>query len=126
MKRLQYSPDYTEKMRELKKYLDFQLGEDVRKKVIKEIGTRVRSLREHEQIGISVRDKNHISGDRRLLGRVSIGVTTFKVARPVCVCGCSANPGGTLGRFRISFIRKNTILRRDFFGKSRHFRISFV
>ncbi|MBO4266502.1 MAG: type II toxin-antitoxin system RelE/ParE family toxin [Lachnospiraceae bacterium] len=43
-------------MRELKKYLDFQFGGDVRKKVIKEIGSRVRSLRENEQIGISVRE----------------------------------------------------------------------
>ena len=56
MKKLKYSPDYVEKMRELKKYLDFQFGGDVRKKVIKEIGSRVRSLRENEQIGISVRE----------------------------------------------------------------------
>ncbi|MBR1471644.1 MAG: type II toxin-antitoxin system RelE/ParE family toxin [Lachnospiraceae bacterium] len=56
MKKLKYSPDYTEKMRELKKYLDFQFGGDVRKRVIKEIGGSVRSLRENEQIGISVRE----------------------------------------------------------------------
>ena len=43
-------------MRELKKYLDFQFGGDVRKRVIKEIGGSVRSLRENEQIGISVRE----------------------------------------------------------------------
>ena len=63
MKKLMYSPDYTEKMRELKKYLDFQFGGDVRKKVIKEIGNRVRSLREHEQTGISVRDIYGVNTD---------------------------------------------------------------
>ncbi len=56
MKKLKYSPDYTEKIRELKKYLDFQFGVDVRKKVIKEIGSQVRSLRENENFGISVRN----------------------------------------------------------------------
>ncbi len=50
-------------MRELKKYLDFQFGEDVRKKVIKEIGSRVRSLREYEQQGVSVRDMYGVDTD---------------------------------------------------------------
>ena len=63
MKKLKYSPDYTEKMRELKKYLDFQFGGDVRKRVIKEIGSRVRSLRENEQIGISVREMYGVDTD---------------------------------------------------------------
>lgn len=63
MKELKYSPDYVEKMRELKKYLDFQFGGDVRKKVIKEIGSRVRSLRENEQIGISVREMYGVDTD---------------------------------------------------------------
>ena len=63
MKKLKYSPDYTEKMRELKKYLDFQFGGDVRKRVIKEIGNRVRSLRKHEQIGISIRDMYGVDTD---------------------------------------------------------------
>ncbi len=63
MKKLKYSPDYTEKMRELKKYLDFQFGGDAREKVIKEIGSRIRSLREHEQIGISVRDMYGVDMD---------------------------------------------------------------
>ena len=63
MKKLKYSPDYTEKMRELKKYLDFQFGGDVRKRVIKEIGSSVRSLRENEQIGISVREMYGVDTD---------------------------------------------------------------
>lgn len=42
MKKLVYSPDYTEKMREIKKYLEMQFGAAVRKKVIREIGNRVR------------------------------------------------------------------------------------
>ena len=63
MKKLKYSPDYAEKMRELKKYLEFQFDGDVRKRVIKEIGDHVRSLREHEQIGISVRDMYGVDMD---------------------------------------------------------------
>ena len=63
MKKLKYSPDYTEKMRERKKALDFQFGADVRKKVIKKIGSRVRSLPEHEQIGISVCDMYGVDTD---------------------------------------------------------------
>ena len=63
MKALKYSPDYTEKMREIKKHLDFQFGVDVRKRVIKAIGNRVRSLRDHENIGISVRDMYGVDTD---------------------------------------------------------------
>ena len=63
MKKLKYSPDYTEKMRELKKYLDFQFDTDIRKKVITKIGSKVRSLREHEQIGIFVRDMYGVDTD---------------------------------------------------------------
>ena len=63
MKKLKYSPDYTEKMKELKKYLDFQFGRDVRKKIIREISSRVRSLREHEGIGVSVRDMYGVDTD---------------------------------------------------------------
>jgi len=63
LKKLEYSPDYTEKMREFKKYLDFQFDTDIRKKVITKIGSKVRSLREHEQIGISVRDMYGVDTD---------------------------------------------------------------
>ena len=63
MKKLVYSPNYTEKMREIKKYLEMQFGVAVRKKVIREIGTRVRSLREYEDIGISVREMYGVDTD---------------------------------------------------------------
>ena len=63
MKKLRYSPDYTEKIRKLKKYLDFQFDRDAREKVIKEIGNRVRSLRENEQMGVSVRDMYGVDTD---------------------------------------------------------------
>ena len=63
MKKLVYSPNYTEKMREIKKYLEMQFGAAVRKKVIREIGTRVRSLREYEDIGISVREMYGVDTD---------------------------------------------------------------
>ena len=63
MKKLVYSPDYTEKLREIKKYLEMQFGADVRKKAIREIGTRVRSLRDYEDIGISVRQMYGVDTD---------------------------------------------------------------
>ena len=63
MKKLVYSPDYAEKMRGLKKYLDLQFGVEIRKKVIKSIGNRVRSLREHEKLGVSVRDMYGVDSD---------------------------------------------------------------
>lgn len=63
MKELKYSPDYTEKVREIKKYIEFQFGSDVSKKVIKEIGTRVRSLLKYEQMGIFVRDMYGVDSD---------------------------------------------------------------
>lgn len=50
-------------MRELKKYLDFQFGSDIRKKVIAKIGNRVRMLREFEQTGISVCDMYGVDTD---------------------------------------------------------------
>lgn len=63
MKKLIYSPDYTEKMRNLKKYLDIQFGFDVRKRVINEIGTKVRSLRNNERLGYSVRNVYGVDTD---------------------------------------------------------------
>ena len=63
MKKLLYSPDYTEKMLNLKRYLDIQFGIEVRKRVIKEIGTKVRSLRDNERMGYSVRDMYGVDTD---------------------------------------------------------------
>ena len=63
MKKLLYSPDYTEKIKNLKKYLDNQFGSDVRKRVIKDIGIKVRSLRDNENIGYSVRDMYGVDTD---------------------------------------------------------------
>lgn len=63
MKKLLYSPDYTEKIKTLKIYLDNQFGSDVRKRVIKDIGIKVRSLRDNENIGYSVRDMYGVDTD---------------------------------------------------------------
>ena len=56
MKKLLYSPDYTDKLLNLKRYLDAQFGTEVRKRILKEIGLKVRSLRDNEKMGYSVRD----------------------------------------------------------------------
>ena len=53
MKKLLYSPDYTEKIKNLKKYLDNQFGSDVRKRVIKDIGIKEQHLTKQRTIGMN-------------------------------------------------------------------------
>jgi len=55
LKKLVYSPDYKEKVKELKKYLDMQFGESVRKRVLKEITDRLHLLQQNEDSGVSVK-----------------------------------------------------------------------
>lgn len=63
MKRLLYSPDYTDKIRILKHYLDTRFGPRVRKQIVRDIGTQVRALRENENLGYSVRDMYGVDTD---------------------------------------------------------------
>ena len=56
MKQLLYSPDYTEKLKNLRKYLYNQFGFEIGKQIIKDIGKQVRALRDNEKMGYSVRD----------------------------------------------------------------------
>lgn len=67
MKKIVYSPDYKEKLLELRRYLDFQFGADVRVRVLKELNTRIRMLQDHENSGISVREVYGIDCDYRCL-----------------------------------------------------------
>ena len=63
MKKLVYSPDYTEKMRKMKQRLTLMFDEKVSNRVIKEIGSKVRSLKQNEKIGISVREMYGVDSD---------------------------------------------------------------
>lgn len=56
MKEIVYSPEYREKIRELRIYLDFQFGEEVRKKVFSNIDQKINTLQSFENLGVSVRD----------------------------------------------------------------------
>lgn len=63
MKTLLYSPDFKERKQALCKYLDFQFGKDVRKRVMAEIHKQILALRERERLGLSVRDNFGINCD---------------------------------------------------------------
>ena len=63
MKKLKYSPDYIEKIRNLKKRLTSHFGSAVSNRVIKEIGTQVRALRNNENLGYSVSDMYGVDTD---------------------------------------------------------------
>ena len=63
MKELHYSQDSKEKLKELRKHLDFQFGNEVRKRVLKELDKRIKMLRSHEDMGISVRENYGVDCD---------------------------------------------------------------
>lgn len=67
MKEIVYSPEYREKIRELRIYLDFQFGEDVRKKVFSNIDQKINTLQSFENLSASVRDLFGIDVDYRVI-----------------------------------------------------------
>ncbi len=56
MKKIKYSQDYRDKIRMMKKDLDTRFDKDVRLAVFKKINDRIQSIKENEEIGISVRE----------------------------------------------------------------------
>ncbi len=56
MKTLKYSPDYKDKILKMKRYLDSQFGKSKRVEIFTRINDRIQSIRDHEDIGISVKD----------------------------------------------------------------------
>ena len=67
MKEIVYSPDYREKIRELRIYLDFQFGNEVRKKVFRNIDQKICTLQTFENLGASIRDMYGIDVDYRVI-----------------------------------------------------------
>ena len=63
MKKIVYSPDYKEKLIDLRRNLDFQFGEDVRKRVMKALDARIKMLRTYENMGISIRTNYGVDCD---------------------------------------------------------------
>lgn len=67
MKDIVYSPDYQEKIRELRIWLDFKFGEDIRKKVLNKIDQKIHSLQTFENLGASICDLYGIDTDYRVI-----------------------------------------------------------
>ena len=63
MKSIEYSPDYKEKITEIRKYLDFQFGNRTREKIMRELDAKIHLLQMHENMGISVRDNYGVDCD---------------------------------------------------------------
>ena len=80
MKKLIYSQVYKRKILILKKYLDEQFGQDVRKNVLKTITNRLHDLQKHEKSGVSVRDLYQINTDYRCVF-VSHNYVFYRITR---------------------------------------------
>lgn len=65
MKKLVYSPDYSDRIKELKNYLNTQFGAETQKKTIKEITERLHLLPDNECLGVSVREMFGVDTDYR-------------------------------------------------------------
>ena len=56
MKKLIYSPNYKEKLIQMRKDIDLKFGPEVRRKVFSEIDHRLQLLKEQNHLGISLRE----------------------------------------------------------------------
>lgn len=63
MKKIRYSQDYKEKISKMRRYLDAQFGNARRLEIFNTINRRIKSIREHEDIGISVREMFNVDTD---------------------------------------------------------------
>lgn len=67
MKKLKYSPDAREKLKQIKQYVTQQFGTDTANKVIKEMMKSFRDLQQFENKGVSVESVLGIPCDYRML-----------------------------------------------------------
>lgn len=67
MKKLKYSPDACEKLKQIKQYVTQKFGADTANKVIKELTKDVRDLQHFENKGVSVESVLGIPCDYRML-----------------------------------------------------------
>ncbi len=67
MKKIKYSQDYRDKIRIMKKDLDTRFDKDVRLAVFKKINDRIQSIKENEEIGISVREMFGVDTDYQVI-----------------------------------------------------------
>ncbi len=67
MKKLKYSPDAHEKLKQIKQYVALQFGDDTANKVIRELTKDVRNLQHFENKGVSVESVLGIPCDYSML-----------------------------------------------------------
>ena len=67
MKRINYSQDYRDKIRLMKKDLDTRFDKETRLKVFKKINSRIQSLKQNEEIGISVKEMFGVETDYQVI-----------------------------------------------------------
>lgn len=67
MKKVEYSPDAREKLKQTKQYVRQKFGIDTANKIVKEITKSIRNLQQFENKGISVESILGISCDYRML-----------------------------------------------------------
>ena len=67
MKKLKYSPDAREKLKQIKQYVTQKFGTDTANKVIKEMTKSFRDLQQFENKGVSVESVLGIPCDYRML-----------------------------------------------------------
>lgn len=67
MKKIKYTPDTAEKLRNLKKEISQQYGENKAKEIVKEITNAIRGLCDNEKIGSEVSRMFDVVSDYRFL-----------------------------------------------------------
>ena len=65
MKKLVYSPHYKKKLSEIKEYLDIQFGEEIRKRILRQITNRLHMLLKYEMSGVSLKELYGIDTEYR-------------------------------------------------------------
>ena len=65
MKKLVYAPKYKLKIIEIKKYLDIHFGNEVRKRVLKEITDQIHKLLDYPEMGVSIKELYGIETEYR-------------------------------------------------------------
>ena len=77
MKKLVYSPDYRNKIIQLKNDLDQKYGQTVRKKVLSEINHHIHLLKAHNYLGISLREMYGIDSNMMIAVMINKKTTPF-------------------------------------------------
>ena len=67
MKKIKYSQDYRDKIRKMKRDLDTRFDKEIRLEVFRKINLRIQSIKENEEIGISVKEMFGVDTDYQVI-----------------------------------------------------------